>query len=732
MAEQGQFEHYLNGVLVDEPNGWRDFRQVIERDDARRFIGVKYEGQVTFTGSGYQVLYDLKVANFCGLISYQVFQQCGDDYHEAFAANILLTEVEWNLSRCEAAALAADASYGSYIVNNGKIKLRPTATTSKTGTDIAAAEWNPVFMFDPNAIVSDYINAGNTTGQPGAPIMWDWKACMDHCLQYISDGNISGVTSDWYDSLLATYPSVGEVRQMFALTTGNLLRNVPNIGSHDSFQPWQAPEYDFDTLWQNMAKKFDLWSAIEASYDGTYRLRIEPRDYFFGSAAVTHPWVQDLVETTDTAALYGRIEVGSTETIRGAKTDATLPYLLLLGFTEENYHIPIQCNTDQALDLITDFIIDSNVIETVVMADDDGYDGDVFMIEYRTNTISFHGILVAVSFAAKGEYLTPGVAPYFYNPALINAAVVQRYTTLGAVQYITNDTDGFCAYEPAIGTTYGTTAGFGGGEFPVAPEQARFRFDYITPQTPFGRDPGNNYGNGTPQGTPVSTADSRYTFPQQGLYKMSIRQTWQIWENFSNTPWTGGKRIALRIIVERYDSSNVLLETPLDFVGPYISPFIDGNNPYSWAQGYQFVDTPLFNVFANATDYAIVKYQFVYKEAPFYIGTPIWTMSARLAYSNLPGAAGIFAYWKTEYIENLGGTVLPPDLDGARTVLLKYDRHETLSNWRSLTDDPSAGVNVSPDDRHTILAHVRKVSRVVNTGEASWELIAPTTSTFIR
>lgn len=715
MAEQGQFEHYLNGVLVDEPNGWRDFRQVIERDDARRFIGVKYEGQVTFTGSGYQALYDLKVANFCGLISYQVFQQCGDDYQEAFAANILLTEVEWNLSRCEAAALAADASYGSYIVNNGKIKLRPTATTSKTGTDIAAAEWNPVFMFDPNAIVSDYINAGNTTGQPGAPIMWDWKDAMDHCLQYISDGNISGVTSDWYDALEAEYAGGFVRRQQFALTSGNLLRNVLNIGSYDSFQPQQAPEYDFDTLWQNMAKKFDLWSAIEASYDGTYRLRIEPRDYFFGSAAVTHPWVQDLVETTDPAALYGRIEVGSTETIRGAKTDATLPYLLLLGFTEENYHVPIQCNTDQALDLITDFIIDSNVIETVVLGGDDGYDGDVFMVEYNPEEIV--GLFLHLLFvAAKGEYLTPGVAPYFYNPALINAAVVQRYTTLGAFQYISNDTDGFRAYEPAIGTTYGTTAGFGGGEFPVAPEQARFRFDYITPQTPFGRDPGNNYGNGTAQGTPVSTADSRYTFPQQGLYKMSIRQTWKVLDNYANTPLTGGKRIALRIVLERYDSSNVLLETPLDFTGPYITG------------GSQLVDTPLFNVYANATDYAIVKFQFVYQEAPFYTGTPLWTFNARLQ----PYPDGYFAYWKTEYIEGLGGTVLPPDLDGARTVLLKYDRHETLSNWRSLTDDPSAGVNVSPDDRHTILAHVRKVSRVVNTGEASWELIAPTTSTFIR
>ena len=722
MAQDGQFEHYLNGVLIEEPVGWRDFKEIIERDEDRRFIGVKYEGQVTFKGGGYDVLRELRAQNFCGIIPYRVFQSCGDDYQEAFSANILLTELEWNLSRCTAAAVAADASYGTYVVNNGEIKLRPTATTSKTGTAISAAEWNPVFVFDPNAAASVYINAGNTTGQPGAPIMWDWKDAMDHCLRYISDGNISGIVSDWYDTLESTYPNSFERDTRFAITTGNLLRNVQDIGSYDSFSPSQAPEYSFNELWQNLAKKYDLWSAMELSYDGTYRLRVEPRSYFFGDEAVEDTNIQDMVEAVDQSALYGSIKVGSEEWIKGAKTDASIPFLLLLGFTNEDYHVPIQCNTEASLDLVTDFVIDSNVIETVVVGGSDEYDSDVFMVEYIPEAV--------VGFvAAKGDYIVEGTNPYGYNPNLINAEVIRRYTTLGAVQYITQESDGFWAYEPAIGPSDGTTSGFGFGYFPVVPEQMRYRFDYITAQTPFGRDPGNNYGNGTAQGSPVAQADSRYTAPLQGLYKMEIRMAWQIIANYANTPLTSGKRIACRIIVERYDSGNVLIDQPLDYTGPQLDTYV-----YGWPYGQQFFTTPIFNAYMNAGDYCVVKYQFRFDEAAaFPSGSfPIWTMWARPSVYGPGDGTAIYSYWKTEYIEGLGGTVLAPDLDNARTVLWKYDRTCTLAEWQALKSDPSAGVAVSPDDTATRLGHIKKVTRTINDGSTSWELIAPTTSSFIE
>ena len=728
MAADGTFEHYLNGVLIDEPIGWRDFKEIIERDEDRRFIGVKYEGQVTFKSGGYDVLRELKAQNFCGIIPYRVFQQCGDDYQDAFAANILLTEVEWNLSRCTAAAVAADASYGTYVVNNGEIKLRPTAAQSKTGTDIAPCPYTPVYVFDPNDAAQDYLNVTGIPGNPGGPIMWDWKEAMDHCLQYISDGNISGITSDWYDSLEGTYINTFETNKSFAVTTGALLRSPQNFGSYDQFSPSQAPEYSFNDLWQNLAKKYDLWSAMELSYDGTYRLRVEHREYFFGSQVVEDTNIQDMTEGVDQTALYGRIKVGSEEFVRGVATDASIPYLLLMGFTNEEYHVPIQCNTEAALDLMSDFVIDSNVIERVVVGGSEEYEENVFLIEYIRAPVQLSGALLGYP-AVKGDYIIELANPFGYNPSIINEEVIRRYTTLGAVQYITNDTDGFRAYEPAIGPSSSTTSGFGFGYFPVVPEQMRYRFDYITAQTPFGRDPGNNYGNGTPQGTPVAQVDSRYTAPVQGLYKMEIRMAWQILANFANVPNTAGKRIACRVIVERYDSGNVLIDQPLDYTGPQLSAYVVGP-PYA----QQFFTTPVFNAYMNATDYCVVKYQFRFDEAPFFPSGayPIWTMQARPSVYGPGDGTAIYSYWKTEYIEGLGGEVLPPDLSGARTVLWKYDRTSTLAEWNALKAEPSAGVAVSPSDIATQLGHIRKVARVINSGETSWELIAPTTSSFIK
>ena len=107
-------------------------------------------------------------------------------------------------------------------------------------------------------------------------------------------------------------------------------------------------------------------------------------------------------------------------------------------------------------------------------------------------------------------------------------------------------------------------------------------------------------------------------------------------------------------------------------------------------------------------------------------------MEARPSVYGPGDGTAIYSYWRTEYIEGLGGTVLAPDLDNARTVLWKYDRTCTLAEWQALKSDPSAGVAVSPDDTATRLGHIKKVTRTINDGSTSWELIAPTTSSFIE
>ena len=715
--QSGMFEHYLNGIQVDEPFGWRDFRQVYERDEDRRFIGLKYEGEVTFAGSGYDVLRQLKADNYCGLVAYRVFQNCDGDWQEAFYANIILTEIDWNVTRCTAAVTCADSSYGSYIVNNDQIKFRPTTPKSKTGVEIGASVYDGVYVFDPNAVIGDYINENNPSNQPGPPVMWDWLEAMTHAVRFVSDGNIVGCVSDWYDTLPDDY--VDNYGQKMAITTGYLLRNVNTIDAFSTFNKERAPEYNLQDLWLNVAKKYDLWSAIELYYDGTYRLRIEPRNYFFGDNALNHPWIQDLIQTNDPAQFFGRINVGTSETIRGVKTDASMPYLLLFGFTTENYSVPIQCNTANALDLLGDFVTDSNVFETTIIGNDDQYDEDVFLCQHWT---AFGG----AKFATKGDFINPGVAPYQYNPDLTNEKILNRYSLLGAAQFIDQNTDGFRADEPAFGPIQSVLVNPGNTFDPPSPIQHRFRYDYVTPNSPNAFDTSDNYGNGTTQGTPVTLPNSRYTAPLAGYYKFQCQIPFRALRNELITGTGAPRRIRLRVLCERYDATNILLETPLDYETPAAQQITTGGS---------VANPPIWEVYMNATDYVVIKYQFIIINAAWYSFNASWELELQTGAQALgPNGNVVGAYypwWRTTYIEGFGGNVIAPEPDAVRGTLFKYQRPVNLQDWLQLVGNPALGINVSPDDRPSILAHVKKATRTVNSGAVEWELIAPTSKTFI-
>ena len=53
---EGQLRHRLNGVVVEEPGGWPDFTEEIERNLEDRIIHLKYSNSLLFIGDGYDLL----------------------------------------------------------------------------------------------------------------------------------------------------------------------------------------------------------------------------------------------------------------------------------------------------------------------------------------------------------------------------------------------------------------------------------------------------------------------------------------------------------------------------------------------------------------------------------------------------------------------------------------------------------------------------------------------------
>lgn len=715
---EGAFTHYLNDQEVDEPKGWADFTQVIERNEELRFIGVKYEGAVTFYNGplgGHDRLRELYNDSSCQIIAYRVTQECQGVQQTAFEASIIIREIDWNINKCTATTTVADNSYGSYIVNNAEITLRPTSTQAKLGTEISPAEEILVGVYDPNA-PSGYINVPYVSGQPGSPTMWDWRDAMSHAVRYMSEGVITGISSEWYNNL-------NPENERYALTSGYLLRNPGVVDAAVQYSTERVPLYSFNRLWQNMWKKYDLWSAIETDYNGDVVLRVEPREYFFGSTvAVTHDDQDDLIQGTDLTQLYARVKVGSEVTIKGVAPDASLPFLFLMGFTEEDYHIPISCNTSATLDLITDFIIDSNVIETVLLnaSTEDSYDDDVFMIQY-----GFIDLADPPYFAVKFDYITPGTTPYNYNFGLLNQEVLKRIKLLGAIQYITQETDGFLAEMntgPLVYRSYTGTFGLGTFTEPVTPQQHRFNQDF----PPRGDDPNNNYGNGTTQGNQVSEANSRYTASQQGLFGFEFQLIWQVYDMEASLPLSGTKPVALRVLMERYDVSNVLVDTPYDVTSAYTT--ITQPDPAS-LKIFHEPDAP---VYMNVGDYVVLKFQFLIGEASLIqSGVNEWQYELRIYRAGTPGQTFISSYWKTNYVAGQGGIIIASDHEEIYQNTFKYVRHVPLEDWLFMVSDPTAYVQVGPGQVPTLPGYARRLARNVNTGNVDIELIAATPNSFV-
>lgn len=303
--------------------------------------------------------------------------------------------------------------------------------------------------------------------------------------------------------------------------------------------------------------------------------------------------------------------------------------------------------------------------------------------------------------------------------------MLNRLSLLGAIQYITQETDGFLAEMntgPAVYRAYTGTFTVGTFTEPVTPQQHRFNQDF----PPRGEDPNNNYGNGTAQGSQVSEANSRYTASQQGLFGFEFQLIWQVFNMSPSLPLTSNKPVALRVILERYDVGNVLVDTPYDVTSAYTT--IEAPNPASLNVFYE-ADAP---VYMNVDDYMVLKFQFVIGEASvLQSGANDWVYELRVYRSFTPQTGFVSSYWKTNYVAGQGGEIIASDPEDIYQNTFKYVRHIPLEDWLYMVSDPTAYVEVGPGQVPLLPGYARRLARNVNTGNVEIELIAATPNSFL-
>ena len=108
-------------------------------------------------------------------------------------------------------------------------------------------------------------------------------------------------------------------------------------------------------------------------------MRIEDLAFFYQATnSLTIRNIKDLEVTINRDKLFSRIDIGNETSTTGSFPSANNNFWQV--FKKEDYYIAGRSNSDTILDLTTDFITDSNVIEDVFVNANTSYDDDVFIV----------------------------------------------------------------------------------------------------------------------------------------------------------------------------------------------------------------------------------------------------------------------------------------------------------------------------------------------------------------
>lgn len=657
------FEFYLDGNRVSDPTNWDKFTEIIERDDVVKGLLPKYEAKLNFTAGGYKYLFDqYKIHGFCKIVELKVNQSCsGGTMEEVFTGNIFISDCRFNWNKCFVECSVEDNSFGARIRNNKSIKTAISGNLSKNGFTITPAASKSVVMFDPS------------TGSPIANnrTMYSWFDAMKYLVAFITDDLVG------FESIfLQSYPE-------WAFASGLELRTFNNV----------SPFLSFDSAFVEINKNHPIGFTI--IHDGTRPvIKIERKaDLFKQASSLVIPNIEDLIQYFNNELLYSNFKIGGPV----ASFDPLIHTLIprqFIGFQPEEYFLTGICNIDKALDLTSNFILDSNIIEeiTVTNTTNKEWDKDVFIVQLD----NAGGIWSAIKYPQQG-------GGYFYNGDFTNEKIANRNEFAGdAALYSGLDTSGFRAEITNRPYSQFGNIGFrdfiqldaGSAVYPLpqisSDIQAKFNDDSTSPNFNLG----GNY----------STITWRYTAPLAGSYYFYTEIVFKIFQPGNALTLGINRKWRVNVKLKQYDSSNAVLDTWTETF-PSISTY------YATGAGaYHFINSKYFN--CQVGDYVQV---FVSLESePI---NPLFDSEIRALIDN----TGIF---KSLATTSGGGIVQAGSQNAYKASLLEFKRPLSNAEYKLLKVDLSKSIVVNHDGQTNKTAWLQKTTRNMATGEMDWLLVS--------
>ncbi len=507
-----RYKFYFDNTEVNDPLNWDTLATGIKRDETSRGLLVTQDATLEFSGNEYTYLYNkLLDDGFCSFTEVEIHESCNmnGNYVPVYKGVIFTSDCEFNINDCRVTTKIQDNSF--YAKINGRKNNECYINVGRSINDVAITACSPVTitMFYPCSPASEADRYGYR--------MFD---VMQFLVAFMTDGEVefaSPVLDDGGDF------------EGLCIASGKQIRV---FGEQDHIS-----KFSFSKAFENLWKKLNLGFYVD--YSGSKpTLVLDYNDNMFSDTVVlTLDDVPNIKARVDVSKIYSAVTLGTNKT-RDNETNvdcadgAFVEQISFLGCKEETFNIIGKCNIDRTLDLVTDWIVSSNLIQYIYIdaspggSDDDTYDDDIIFIDCEKTG--------ATTYAAyKTNNLGGDVTvTAFFNVRLFNDSVALRF--LGAIplsiaEYLGDGDDTFSAVK-----TTAQNATFASPADPVA----------FTSET---SDPNGNYDNG----------NSWFIAPFAGLYTMHV--------NLQLNAIFNSILVSFSVYFDVYDNANVFLYSVLTF-----------------------------------------------------------------------------------------------------------------------------------------------------------------------
>jgi len=517
------YKFFMDGVQVDDPIDWQDLE--INFTESAELPGIVFSQVIpaSFSGSGYAILLDAFETAVCNSIELKIKILEDGDYSDIFNGIIFLNNIVFDYHKGIADVELKDNSFLAKIQNNKDIKFKIDVARSKNDVAITPVTARDINFFTPSTGILNYPDVE----------CYDVGETLRYLVQAMTDGELEAETT-FLDSSGLVF-----------CTGAAILSN-----GTDGF----APTMSFKDAFEELHKKLNISFIIETPLGENPVLKIEPLvDLYEETDNVTLEGVRVVKGEADRDKYYQLVKMGSLTFVEDA-SGFTFPSPTFLGTRQEEFHLLGVCNSSEVLDLSAQFVVDSNVIEDIIVNSVDTYNDNIFIVQTQRPSIDSATIF-------------DEIVDFYYNGTLMNKAVSDNY--FGSVpnsiaKFLGNGDDGFIAQKNTEETI---TVLPGGAFYDIEP------VEYATEVS----DPNGNYDNAT----------YYFTAPLAGVYSFFASVRYYV-DGLVRSASFVSETMTIKIELVRYTDNT--FATELETISNEITYSLDAISTEINAQGGLFLD----------------------------------------------------------------------------------------------------------------------------------------------